>query len=140
MSTLTKIFNSLPEAIAEQVHDFSSDTIKIALCSSDNPPSTSGDSVKADLTEISYNNVVGLELGIESSSQTNGVYSFKPSNGSIAASGGPASGFQYIVLYNDTATHDNLICYYDYGSEVNLQQNQTLNITFDSFSGLFSIV
>jgi hypothetical protein len=46
--------------------------------------------------------------------------------------------FQYVVIYNDSATADNLIAYYDYGSAVNLSAGSTFTITFDG-AGILTI-
>ena len=38
--------------------------------------------------------------------------------------------FRYVVLYNDTATDDDLICWYDYGSEITLNTGETFTLDF----------
>ena len=55
----------------------------------------------------------------------------------LTASGTVAT-FRYVVLYNDTATNDELIGYYDYGSNVDLLNGETFTITFDA-SGILTL-
>jgi hypothetical protein len=38
--------------------------------------------------------------------------------------------FRYVVLYNDTATDDDLICWYDYGAEITLNAGETFTLDF----------
>ncbi len=38
--------------------------------------------------------------------------------------------FRYVVIYNDTATNDELIGFYDYGSDVTLANGETFTIDF----------
>ena len=40
--------------------------------------------------------------------------------------------FRYIVLFNDTATNDELIGWYDYGAAVDLLNGETFTITWDA--------
>ena len=57
----------------------------------------------------------------------------------LSASGGSVATFRYIVIYNDTATNDELIGYYDYGSDVTLASGHNLIIDFDGSNGALSI-
>jgi len=42
-----------------------------------------------------------------------------------------------VAIYNDTATDDPLICYFDYGSEVTLASGDTFKLDFGT--ELFSL-
>jgi hypothetical protein len=45
------------------------------------------------------------------------------------ASGGAIGPFRYLVWYNDTATNDELIGYYDYGSALTLNDGDDLTVS-----------
>jgi len=121
-------FYSFVEALAEKKHDLGADTIKVALCNAANAP-TASKAVLADLTTVSTTNLSPLTPTRVSSSQTGGTYSLVLQDLTMTASGtvGP---FRYIVLYNDTATADDLICWYDYGSEITLNSGETFTLDF----------
>jgi hypothetical protein len=126
-------FNQFEQTIADAfngVHDFASDTVKIYL--TNETPSSSADSVKSDLTEISTGNgyTGGVTIPVTSSTQTGGAYSLAVSTSTqtITASGGPVGPFRYAVAFNDTSASDSLISFYDYGSSITLADGETLNI------------
>jgi hypothetical protein len=128
-------FNSFVEAMAEKVHNLGSDSLKIALTNS--APSASN-TVLANITEISYTNVSARVPTISSSAQTSGTYKLVLADLVLTASGavGP---FRYVVLYNDTATNDELIGWYDYGSSVTLASGETFTVDFDGTNGVLTI-
>lgn len=136
MATFNK-FNSFVEALAEKVHNLGSDSLKVALCAAANAP-TSSNTVLANLTEISYTNCSTRALTVSASSQTSGTYKLVITDLVLTASGtvGP---FRYVVLYNDTATSDELIGYYDYGADVTLASGETFTIDFDGSGGVLTI-
>lgn len=135
MATYTK-FNSFVEALAEKTHNLSSDTLKVALTNS--APSASN-TVLANITEISYTNLSSRTLTVSSSAQTSGTYKLVIGDLVLTASGavGP---FRYVVIYNDTATNDELIAYFDYGSALTMANGDTLTLDFDGSAGLLTIV
>ena len=135
MATYVK-FNSFVEALSEKVHNLGSDTLKIALTNS--APSASN-TVLANITEISYSNCSARTVTISTSAQTSGTYKLVLADLVLTASGtvGP---FRYVVLYNDTATNDELIAYWDYGSALTLGNTDTFTIDFDATNGVFQIV
>ena len=135
MATYTK-FQQFVEDLAHGVHNFDSDTIKVALSSAANAPSASDDAVLADITTIAAPAVDSVTLTKSSSGQTTGTYKYVPNDLTMTASGavGP---FRYVTVYNDTATNKELICFFDYASEVTLASGDTFNLDFGT--ELFSL-
>ena len=132
-------FNSFVEALAEGTHNLGSNTLKVMLTNSA-PLSTN--TIKANLTEIAGGNgytAGGYVLTVTSSSQALGVYKLIVSNIVITASGGSIGAFRYAVVYNDTATSDELIGYFDYGSSLTLASGESFTIDFDATNGLISL-
>lgn len=138
MATFNK-FNSFVEALDEKAHNFQSDVIKVMLS---NTAPTAANSVKADITEISAGNgytAGGTAATTTSSSQTGGVYKLVLGDVVFTASGGSIGPFRYVVLYNDTATNDELVCWYDYGSSISLASGETFTVDFDATNGVFTV-
>ena len=133
MATFNK-FNSFVEALAEGAHNLGSDTLTIALT---NTAPGATNTVLTNITEISYTNVSSRVLTSVTSSQTSGTYTLDAADFVLTASG-TVPTFRYVVLYNDTATNDELIGYYDYGSAVDLLNGETFTITFDA-SGILTL-
>lgn len=135
-------FNQFVEDLAKKVHNLNSDTLKVLLT---NTAPVAGNSVKADLTEISAGNgytAGGNTAAFSSGAQTSGTYKLVLSDPATwTASGGTIGPFRYAVLYNDTPTSpaDPLIGWYDYGSNVTLLDGESLTIDFDGTNGVFTI-
>ncbi|HMN12570.1 MAG TPA: hypothetical protein PKD55_09630 [Bellilinea sp.] len=125
MATFQK-FNAFVEAVAEKKHDLGADTLMVALT---NTAPAAGNAVLTDITEISYTNLSSRTVTRTSSSQTSGTYALVLQDLTLTASGavGP---FQYVVLYNNTATNKELIGFYDYGSSISLANGETFLIDF----------
>ena len=112
MANWTK-FNSFTEAVCEKVHNLGSDTLKIALT---NTAPVASNAVLTDITQISAAGTYApATVTISSSAQSGGTYTLANSAVTFTASGAAFDEFRYAVLYNDTATNDELIAYYDYG-------------------------
>lgn len=128
-------FQSFVEAICEEKHNFASDTITVALCNAANAPAAT-DAVLADLTTVSTANLDDVTPTVSSSYQDGGTYSLVLEDLVMTATGavGP---FRYVVLYNDDAPSDELICWYDYDSEVTLASGDTFKLDFGT--ELFSL-
>lgn len=136
MATFNK-FNSFVEALAEKVHNLGSDTLTVALCATANAP-VATNSVLADLTQISYTNLSARVITTSTSAQTSGTYKLVLADLTLTASGSVAA-FQYVVIYNDTATNDELIGWYDYGSALTLASGESLTIDFDATNGVLQL-
>lgn len=135
MATFTK-FNSFVEALAEKAHNLGSDTLKIALT---NSAPVASNTVLANLTEITYTNLSTRTLTVTSSAQSSGTYKLVISDIDLTSSGGTTGPFRYVVIYNDTATNDELIAFYDYGSSITLGDGAKLTVDFDGTNGLLQI-
>ena len=136
MATLTRVY-SFVEALAEKVHNLGSDVLKIALCNEANPPIESNTQL-SDLTVISYTNLSTRTITRTSSSQTDGVYTLVLQNLTLTATGDVAP-WRYFVIYNDTATNDELIGYGDYGSEITLHNGESVLLDFNVDSGILTL-
>lgn len=130
-------FNSFVEALAEKVHNLGSDTLEVALTAAANAP-VAGNTQLSNLTQISYTNLSARTLTVSSSSQTSGTYSLVLADKVLTASGGAVATFRYVVIFNQTATNDELIGWYDYGSDVTLADGETFTIDFGA--NLFTLV
>jgi len=132
-------FNSFVEALAEKVHNLGSDTLKVMLT---NVAPAATNTVKADITEIApgFGYVAGgTQATIASSSQTGGAYKLVLNDVVFTASGGSMATFRYLVLYNDTATNDELICWWDNGSSVTLADTENYTLDFSAANGAITL-
>lgn len=139
MSAYTK-FNSFVEALAEKTHNLGADTLKVALTNSA-PVATN--TVLADITQIANGNgytTGGTAATISSSSQSSGTYKLVLADVTFTASGGSIGPFQYVVLYNDTATSDELIGWWDYGAAITITNGNSFTTDFDASGGVLTIV
>ena len=127
-------FEQFSEDLAEGVHDLNGDTLKVYL--SNTTPSASADAVKADLAEISGGNgyTAGGHDTQNATSRSGGTTSVTGTDIVITASSGTVGPFRYAVLYNDTPSSpaDPLIGWWDYGSEITLQDTETFTVDFGS--------
>jgi hypothetical protein len=131
-------FNAFVEHTAEKVSNLGADQLKIALT---NTAPVAGNSVLADLTEITYTNLSSRNVTTSSSSQTSGTYKLVCADLILTSSGGTTGPFRYVVLYNDTPTSpaDPLIGFWDYGSSITLADGETLTIDFDGTNGVLQV-
>ena len=135
MATYTK-FQCFVEDLAEKKHNLASDTLKVALSSAANAPSASADVKLADFTSIAAPAVDTTTLTVSSSSQTSGTYKLVVADKLLTATG-DVPAFRYAIIYNDTAANKELICFFDYGSEVTLASGDTFKLDFGT--ELFSL-
>jgi len=128
MATYAK-FNDFVEDLAEKVHNLGADTLQVALCNAANAPVATNGQL-SDLTQIAYTNLSSQVVTTTSSTQSPaGTYTLNLNTLTLTASGAVAA-FQYVVLFNQTATNDELIGFWNYGSEVTLADTETFEINF----------
>jgi hypothetical protein len=139
-------FNIFVEDLANGVHNFTpstGNTLKVYL--TNETPSASADSVKADLAEISSGNgytADGNTATITSSSQTTGTYKLVLGDPATwTATGAGIGPFRYAVLYNSstTAKTNPLIGWWDYGSAVTLASGESFAVDFDPGTGVLTL-
>ena len=135
MATYNK-FQCFLKDFVDGKHDFTADTLKVALSSAANAPSASADVKLADITTIAAPAVDNATLTTSSSGWASGAFKVVVADLTMTATGavGP---FRYVIVYNDTATDDPLICYFDYDSEVTLASGDTFKLDFGT--ELFSL-
>ena len=128
------MFQSFPEALAEQVHDLENDTIKIALTNTlpvatqttfdpvtNHPPPAADNGYPAG----------GSAVSVWSSSQGDGAYKLVLNDLQFTADGGDLGPFRYLVLYNDSAENDEVIGWYDCQAPLTLVDEQTITLDFE---------
>ena len=126
-------FNSFVEALAEKVHNLGADTLTVAL-SNTLPANTN--TVLANITQIAYTNIqnggtTGRDLTGVTSGQVSGTYTLDANNLVLTAIG-TVPTFRYVILFNQSATNDELIGWYDYGAAVNVLNGETFTVTWDA--------
>jgi hypothetical protein len=129
-------FNSFTEAIAEKVHNLGSDTLEVALT---NTAPVAGNTVLANITQITYTFLNARTVTVSGSAQTAGVYKLSITDKTLTSTGGSTGPFRYVVLFNQTATNDELIGWYDYGSSITLGDGESLLLNFDDAAGVLTI-
>jgi hypothetical protein len=137
MATLTyNKFQPFVEAVAEKKHDLGADQLVVALT---NTAPNATDATLSQITEIDYTNCSARDLTTTSSSQTSGTYSLVLQDLTLTATGGSVGAFRYIVIYNDTATNDELIGYYDIGSNITLADGESYLLDFSEAQTLLTL-
>jgi len=132
-------FQPFVENLAEKVFDLGADTLKVALTNAD-PTASVG--TLASVTEISGTNgytTGGTQATISSSAQTSGTYKLVLADVTFTASGGFMGTFQYVVLYDDTATNNELIGYWDYGTTITITNGNSFLVDFDASNGVLQL-
>jgi hypothetical protein len=133
-------FQAFVEHVAEKVHNLGSDQLIVVLTAAANAP-VATNSVVGDLTQISYTNLSSRNLTTSSSAQSSGTYKLVLADLVLTASGGTVGPFRYVIIANDTPTSpaDPLIGWYDYGSDLTLQDGETFTTDLDGTNGLLQL-
>ncbi|MBY0238128.1 MAG: hypothetical protein K2X55_02330 [Burkholderiaceae bacterium] len=134
-------FQDYAEHVNKAVHNWSSHTFKAVLC---NTAPVATNSVLADLTQISngggYTGGAGGGVTLDSVTltETSGTAKLTIADEVITASGGSIGPFRYVAIYNDTATGDPLVGFYDYGSSITLADGESFTLDFDATNGVWT--
>lgn len=130
-------FNCFVNDLSDKVHNLSSDTLKVGLA---NSAPNANNTVYANVSEISQSGgyvTGGLQATQNSSGQSNGLY-LLALNSVVWTANASMGPFRYAVLYNSSATSNNLIGWFDYGANVTLTANETFTVQFTS-NGVITI-
>lgn len=123
-------FQNFIERLGKGEMNLHTDTIKVYLTNA--TPSASADDVKADLAEISAGS--GYTAGgadVQNTyTETGGTATLNAVDVTFTASSGTIGPFRYAVAYNDTHASDALIGWWDYGSEITLNDTETFTVNF----------
>jgi len=141
-------FNKVNDFVVNAVHnmDLESDQVVVALSntapsSETSDPSSDGNGILGNVTEVAYTNLSSRNVTTTSSTQTSGTYKLVLSDITLTSSGGSTGPFRYVYIYNDTVATpaDPLIGYYDYGSSLTLNDGDSLTIDFSAANGVLQI-
>lgn len=135
-------YNQFIEDLCNKVHDLfgTTDTLRVALTNA--APNVSTHAVRTDITELSTGNGYtsgGVDVQNDAT-RSGGTVTMTSVDATITASGGAIGPFRYAVLFNDTPSSpaDPLICYWDLGSNVTLNDGDALNIDFGASLATFA--
>jgi hypothetical protein len=134
-------FNAFVEYLAEGKMNLETDALKIVLS---NTAPSAGNSVFADLTEISGGNgytAGGVAATVASSGQTSGTYKLVLDDLTITASGGAIGPFRYFALVDTTPTTPNkpLVGWWDYGAAITLADGESVTVDFSAANGALQL-
>jgi hypothetical protein len=140
MATYNKI-NDFVEHVNEGAHAMQTHQLVVALsntlpASETSDPSADGNGLLANVTQVAYTNLSTRNITLNTSSQTSGTYTLSLNDLTLSATGNVAQ-FRYIYVYNDgtAVLADPLICYFDYGSALDLTNGESLTIDWGSDGG-----
>jgi len=132
MATFNK-FEVLSEHLAEGVHQLQAAGHTLECYLSNTVPSAAGDSVKADLAEITNQNGYAAPADTQNDTSRAGAVTSVVGTDIVLTSTGAGFGpFQYVVLQNTTPTSplDPLIGWWNYGSAITPAGGETFTINF----------
>ena len=139
MASFTKT-NKFVLNLGNKVFNLSSDSLKVALTNT--LPVVATVNQYSDLTSpLATTNLSGgtpFTLTTTSYTQTSGTSKLLIVD-LVSTATGAVGPFQYVVLYDDTATNKEIIGFYDYGSSLSLGNGDTFTIDFDGSAGVLTI-
>ena len=120
-------FYTFIEEVFEAGHDFSSDTLKIALTNSAPTPATDTvlDTVTNHPPPAAANGYEQKTVIVDASGQSGGTYTLAVTTDLVwTATAGGIGPFRYAILFNSSKS-DKLVGYWDYGSSITLNEGET---------------
>jgi hypothetical protein len=133
MSYAYQKFTAFVTDLGLEKHKLDTDTLQVALCNAAHAP-VAGNGVLADLTQIAYTNL--STQVIVTTSWSGGKLVVQDL---VLTASGAVAPFQYVVVFNQSAPADELICFFDKGYEVTLTAGETFTCDFNQTDGLFQV-
>ena len=133
-------YNDFIEQVFKAIHDL--DGTHVIKCALSNTAINQTHTLLSEVTEITAG--AGYTAG---GTATTPTLSESPAGTAklvltdvVFTSTGAFNTFQYVIVYNDSATSplDGLIASYDHGSAVNLANTETFTVDFDASNGFFT--
>jgi hypothetical protein len=122
MAIAANRFNSFIALVNEKAIDWDNDVFVLALT---NAAPSASNTILTDITQISYTNLSSRTVTISAAGESAGTYTATANQLVLTASGAVAT-FRYLVLYDDTATNDPLVAWWDYGSAITMANLDTV--------------
>lgn len=138
MATYNK-FQDFAEQVLRGVHNFGSHTLKAALTNTAPAPTNT---VLGDIAQVAATGgyvAGGYVLDSVVLTETGGTAKVTIADEVVTAASGSIGPFRYVVVFNDTAANDPLICFYDYGSSITLADGESFTLDFDAANGVFTL-
>ncbi len=133
-------FLQFTKDLVDGVHDFDAHTFKVMLT---NTAPVNTNTIKANLTEIAAGNgyTAGGATTTITTSTSAGTAKATGTDIVFTAAGGSIGPLRYAVLYNDSPTTPAkpLIAWWDYGSSITLNDQETLTVDFDGTNGILTV-
>lgn len=150
MATFTKIPDFIESAMEGEFILGTAGSLEIALSntapgSEGSPPTTTGNGILANVTQIAYTNYaddMAVDRVLEgiTSVEAGGVYTLDANDIVITATGGALAAFQYVYVFDQVSTTptDSLIAVWDHGSAISLATGESATIAWNA-SGLLTV-
>lgn len=144
-------FHIFVEALAEKNHNLQTDTLKVYLSNTAPNASThatfdgtTGTTGPAEITAKNGYTAGGNVATMQGSVQAAGIYTLTLNDPALwtatdATDGTGIGPFRYAVLYNSTATTNNLIGWWDYGSSITLSLAESFAVDLNQVTGVLTI-
>src|SRR5512139_285534 len=127
-------FQDFVEQLGKGIHQLHAAGHMLKVYLTNDTPDAALDAVKGDLAEITPQNgypAGGTDIQ-QDYTESGGTGTLTAVDVVFTASGGSFGPFQYAVVYNDTPTSpaDPLVCWWDYGSSISLNDGETFTVDF----------
>ena len=126
-------YQDFVEQLGLETHQLNTDALHVTLS---NTAINVAHTQLSQVGEIATGNgfTQGGEDTLNSWSESGGTATCAATDVTFTASGGAIAQFQYVILFNQTATNDELIGSWDYGSAVDLANGESFKVDFTTSS------